>query len=213
MENQATSAVTTVPAVALTGTISLALRKPAPNVTAATAPKVGRFFGSAFNIANRYRANSSNLGKVSLAITNLKVINNEPLPPPLCAMVSSDTPPLLKYQASYQLESKNPFSREACEVILRESLDKSLQGVEYSSYFAPSLCQQICEDVKAKVKELNFDRYKIVVTVTMGERYMQGLKLIAQFLWDSEKDNYVSCIYDSSPSLFAVATIYAIYYD
>lgn len=56
-------------------------------------------------------------------------------------------------------------------------------------------------------------RYKIVVTVTMGERYMQGLKSIAQFLWDPEKDSYVSCIYDSSPSLFAVATIYAIYFD
>lgn len=47
----------------------------------------------------------------------------------------------------------------------------------------------------------------------MGERYMQGLKSIAQFLWDPEKDSYVSCIYDSSPSLFAVATIYAIYFD
>lgn len=93
-----------------------------------------------------------------MAITNLKVINNVPLPPPICAMVASDTVPLLKYLPTYQLESKNPFNREACEAILRESLDKSLQGVEYSSYFAPSLCQQICEDVKAKVKELNFDR-------------------------------------------------------
>ncbi|XP_058461095.1 dynein light chain Tctex-type 5-like [Malaya genurostris] len=217
MESQTTSpvtaGVTTVPAVGPSGTVSSILKKSATNVSAGPAQKTGRFFGSAFNITNRYRANSSNLGKVSLAITNLKVINNEPLPPPICAMVSSDTPPLLKYQNSYHLESRNPFNREACEVILRESLDKSLQGVEYSSYFAPSLCQQICEDVKTKVKELNFDRYKIVVTVTMGERYMQGLKLIAQFLWDQEKDNYVSCIYDSSPSLFAVATIYAIYFE
>ncbi|XP_055609634.1 dynein light chain Tctex-type 5 isoform X2 [Uranotaenia lowii] len=191
-------------------------RKPAPNVNpsgAAPGPKTGRFFGSAFSITNRYRANSSNLGKVSLAITNLKVLNNVPLPPPICAMVSSETPPCLKFQPTYQLESKNPFNRDACEAILRESLDKALQGVEYSSYFAPSLCQQICEDVKAKVKELNFDRYRLVVTVTMGERYMQGLKSIAQFLWDPEKDSYVSCIYDSSPSLFAVATVYAIYFD
>ncbi|EDS45299.1 conserved hypothetical protein [Culex quinquefasciatus] len=56
-------------------------------------------------------------------------------------------------------------------------------------------------------------RYKLVVTVTMGERYMQGMKSIAQFLWDPEKDSYVSCIYDASPSLFAVATIYAIYFE
>lgn len=56
-------------------------------------------------------------------------------------------------------------------------------------------------------------RYKIVVTVTMGERYMQGMKSIAQFLWDPEKDSYVSWVYDSSPSLFAVATIYALYHE
>ncbi|XP_050093877.1 dynein light chain Tctex-type 5-like [Anopheles aquasalis] len=175
--------------------------------------KTGKFLGSALNITNRYRANSSSLSKVSLAITNLKVIQNVPLPPPISAMLASDVPPICKFLPSYRLCSRNPFNREACEVILRESMDKSLQGVEYSSYFAPSLCQQICEDIKTRVKELKFDRYKIIVTVTIGERYMQGLKAISQFLWDPEKDSYASCIYDASPSLVAVGTIYAIYFD
>ncbi|ETN60736.1 hypothetical protein AND_007629 [Anopheles darlingi] len=175
--------------------------------------KTGKFLGSALNITNRYRANSSSLSKVSLAITNLKVIQNVPLPPPISAMIASDVPPICKFLPSYRLCSRNPFNREACEVILRESMDKSLQGVEYSSYFAPSLCQQICEDIKSRVKELKFDRYKIIVTVTIGERYMQGLKAISQFLWDPEKDSYASCIYDASPSLVAVGTIYAIYFD
>ncbi|XP_035793298.1 tctex1 domain-containing protein 1-like isoform X1 [Anopheles albimanus] len=175
--------------------------------------KTGKFLGSALNITNRYRANSSSLSKVSLAITNLKVIQNVPLPPPISAMLASDVPPICKFLPTYRLCSRNPFNREACEVILRESMDKSLQGVEYSSYFAPSLCQQICEDIKTRVKELKFDRYKIIVTVTIGERYMQGLKAISQFLWDPEKDSYASCIYDASPSLVAVGTIYAIYFD
>ncbi|XP_058065801.1 dynein light chain Tctex-type 5 [Anopheles bellator] len=178
-----------------------------------TRKKTGKFLGSALNITNRYRANSSSLSKVSLAITNLKVIQNAPLPPPISAMIASDIPPVCKFLPSYRLCSRNPFNREACEVIMRESLDKSLQGVEYSSYFAPSLCQQICEDIKSRVKELKFDRYKIIVTVTIGERYMQSLKAISQFLWDAEKDSYATCIYDASPSLVAVGTIYAIYFD
>ncbi|XP_053663539.1 dynein light chain Tctex-type 4-like [Anopheles marshallii] len=185
-----------------------------PPVPPSTRKKTGKFLGSALNITNRYRANSSSLSKVSLAITNLKVIQCNPvLPPPISAMIASDIPPICKYLPSYRLGSRNPFNREACEAILREALDKSLQGVEYSSYFAPSLCQQICEDIKARVKELKFDRYKIIVTVTIGERYMQGLKAITQFLWDPEKDNYATCIYDASPSLVAVGTIYAIYFD
>ncbi|XP_035793301.1 tctex1 domain-containing protein 4-like isoform X2 [Anopheles albimanus] len=76
-----------------------------------------------------------------------------------------------------------------------------------------SSLSKICEDIKTRVKELKFDRYKIIVTVTIGERYMQGLKAISQFLWDPEKDSYASCIYDASPSLVAVGTIYAIYFD
>ncbi|KFB44358.1 AGAP005171-PA-like protein [Anopheles sinensis] len=55
--------------------------------------------------------------------------------------------------------------------------------------------------------------YKIIVTVTIGERYMQGLKAISQFLWDPEKDSYATHVYDASPSLVAVGTIYAIYFD
>ncbi|XP_050072948.1 dynein light chain Tctex-type 5-like [Anopheles maculipalpis] len=185
-----------------------------PAAHTSTRKKTGKFLGSALNITNRYRANSSSLSKVSLAITNLKVIQCNPvLPPPISAMIASDIPPICKFLPSYRLCSRNPFNREACEAILRDSLDKSLQGVEYSSYFAPSLCQQICEDIKSRVKELKFDRYKIIVTVTIGERYMQGLKAITQFLWDPEKDSYATCIYDASPSLVAVGTIYAIYFD
>uniref|UniRef100_A0A182KH08 Uncharacterized protein n=1 Tax=Anopheles christyi TaxID=43041 RepID=A0A182KH08_9DIPT len=131
---------------------------PAPVAPVSTRKKAGKFLGSALNITNRYRANSSSLSKVSLAITNLKVIQNAPLPPPISAMLASDIPPVCKFLPSYRLSSRNPFNREACEAILRESMDKSLQGVEYSSYFAPSLCQQICEDIKTRVKELKFDR-------------------------------------------------------
>ncbi|XP_058123118.1 dynein light chain Tctex-type protein 2B [Anopheles ziemanni] len=186
---------------------------PAPSAPPSSRKKAGKFLGSALNITNRYRANSSSLSKVSLAITNLKVIQNVPLPPPISAMLASDVPPVCKFLPSYRLCSRNPFNREACEAILREAMDKSLHGVEYSSYFAPSICQQICEDIKARVKELKFDRYKIIVTVTIGERYMQGLKAISQFLWDPEKDSYATHVYDASPSLVAVGTIYAIYFD
>uniref|UniRef100_A0AAG5D5V1 Uncharacterized protein n=1 Tax=Anopheles atroparvus TaxID=41427 RepID=A0AAG5D5V1_ANOAO len=131
----------------------------------------------------------------------------------LHAMLASDVPPVCKFLPSYRLSSRNPFNREACEAILRETMDKSLHGVEYSSYFAPSICQQICEDIKTRVKDLKFDRYKIIVTVTIGERYMQGLKAISQFLWDPERDSYATHVYDASPSLVAVGTIYAIYFD
>uniref|UniRef100_A0A182T8Q6 Uncharacterized protein n=1 Tax=Anopheles maculatus TaxID=74869 RepID=A0A182T8Q6_9DIPT len=147
-----------------------------PAVPTSTRKKTGKFLGSALNITNRYRANSSSLSKVSLAITNLKVIQCNPvLPPPISAMIASDIPPICKFLPSYRLGSRNPFNREACEAILRDSLDKSLQGVEYSSYFAPSLCQQICEDIKARVKELKFDRYFNFLPSPYGKSALVGV--------------------------------------
>lgn len=41
---------------------------------------------------------------------------------------------------------------------------------------------------------------------------MQGYYSLANFLWDADKDGYLSYVIDT-PKFFAVATLYYLYYD
>ena len=131
--------------------------------------KPGRFFGSALNITNRYRVRSSNLGKVSIALTKLKHVNPMPLDAP-SDMVQPDAPPTLCYQPTFRLESKNPFNKEHVVRIIEEIVDNGLKGVEYCPFFAPDLAKTLSDEIKNRVKEENFDRLENQSLLNLGLR-------------------------------------------
>ena len=66
--------------------------------------------------------------------------------------------------------------------------------------------------INKKVKELNFERYKIVTTVTIGQIADQGVRVASRCLMDQETDQFASGSFTNS-TLFAVATVYGFYYE
>merc|ERR1712205_124653 len=54
---------------------------------------------------------------------------------------------------------------------------------EYDEADAKEWSIEISEDVKARVKELAYKRYKIIVQVTIGELRDQGVRVASRCLW------------------------------
>uniref|UniRef100_A0A1B0G4R1 Uncharacterized protein n=1 Tax=Glossina morsitans morsitans TaxID=37546 RepID=A0A1B0G4R1_GLOMM len=123
-----------------------------------------------------------------------------------------DTEPVMKYLPTYRLEPKVPLNKEVCEKIMKTVMDKMFQDFVYAPKPALSLCAEVSEEIKNRVKNLNFDRYRYIVVVSIGEKLYQGYYSLVNFLWDPEKDGYLSYVYDT-PKFFAVATLYYLYYD
>uniref|UniRef100_A0A1B0D7R5 Dynein light chain n=1 Tax=Phlebotomus papatasi TaxID=29031 RepID=A0A1B0D7R5_PHLPP len=121
-------------------------------------------------------------------------------------------PTTMKYMPSYRMESKNPYKREICETIIREVVNDMLSSFVYANSDASQVCNNISEEIKSRVKTLGFDRYKLVCIVTIGEKYYQSFTSTVKFLWDAEKDGYANYVYDTQ-HFFAIATLYALYYD
>ncbi|XP_037888474.1 tctex1 domain-containing protein 1 [Glossina fuscipes] len=118
----------------------------------------------------------------------------------------------MKYLPTYRLEPKVPLNKEVCEKIIKTVMDKTFQDFVYAPKPALSLCAEVSEEIKNRVKNLNFDRYRYIVLVSIGEKLYQGYYSLVNFLWDPEKDGYLSYVYDT-PKFFAVATLYYLYYD
>ncbi|TDG46385.1 hypothetical protein AWZ03_007159 [Drosophila navojoa] len=55
-------------------------------------------------------------------------------------------------------------------------------------------------------------KYRYIVLVTVGELLMQGLCSMVNFLWDAEKDGFVTYSI-KTPKFIAVCTIFYLYYD
>lgn len=61
------------------------------------------------------------------------------------------------------------------------------------------------------LEKLNY-RYKIIVVITIGERFLQGLCIQSKNLWDTARDFSVSFIEDN-PRYFAIGICYGIYLE
>ncbi|ALC44695.1 CG14763 [Drosophila busckii] len=119
----------------------------------------------------------------------------------------------VRFMPTYRLESKNPLNKERVEIIVKAEMNKVYTD-EYAFHPKYSLhtAAQVAEEIKGRIKSANYDRYRYIVIITVGEYLMQGLYSMANFLWDAEKDGFVNYIIET-PNYFAVCTVYYLYYD
>ncbi|KAK7790155.1 hypothetical protein R5R35_002626 [Gryllus longicercus] len=119
-------------------------------------------------------------------------------------------PPRL--QNTFRLESQRPFRPERVTQLLEEVVTAELQGRAYDADECARRAVSLAGDIRARVKALDYDRYKYIVKVDIGQKLDQGVCGMATFLWDADRDNYAYFTYENM-TLFACATVFAIYYD
>ncbi|XP_028168984.1 dynein light chain Tctex-type 5-like [Ostrinia nubilalis] len=116
------------------------------------------------------------------------------------------------YQPTYQLNPRKRFSEERVQKILKELVDTELAEAEYSEKTVPDLTLSLTETVRNAIKEENFNRYRIIVVVTIGQQRQQGVQMFHSFLWDHERDMFVTTNFEN-PHIFANVVVYGVYLD
>ncbi|XP_051851150.1 dynein light chain Tctex-type 5 [Antechinus flavipes] len=120
--------------------------------------------------------------------------------------------PAVQMENTYQLGPSKCFPVNVVNRILKDVLTNYLQEEKYE----PELCRQvtktIAEVVKARVKDLMIPRYKLVVIIYIGPLENQSLHIGSRCLWDEASDTFSSFVFRNT-SLFALATVYAVYLE
>ncbi|XP_053841729.1 dynein light chain Tctex-type 5 [Vidua macroura] len=127
-------------------------------------------------------------------------------PPQLRAMEGGETP------AEPGSGPGKRFPVAAVEEILRDVVGSALRERRYEPGPCREAAKDIAEAVKARVKALLAPRYKIVVVAHVGQLGGQSLQLSSRCLWDPQSDTFSSYVFKNS-SLFAVASVYGVYFD
>ena len=71
---------------------------------------------------------------------------------------------------------------------------------------------QLSDVIKERVKAMKFRRHRVICNVMIGENVGQCFQLASRCIWDAETDNYVTSSYKNG-SLFAIATVFAVYLE
>lgn len=122
--------------------------------------------------------------------------------------------PARRMAPSYRTEPAPGERWEAARAqrVLEAALKAELSDVCYSGTEAGKLTQALCEQIRVRVRELSLPRYKLVCSVVLGPREGQGVHVVSRALWDEVHDGLASATFTNS-SLFAVATVHAVYWE
>ena len=116
------------------------------------------------------------------------------------------------YENTYKLEPERKFKASEAQTIIREELEAQLKEEPYDPKASAQMAKTLAEIIKNRVKELNYERYKIACIVTIGQLAEQGLMMASRCCWDSTKDTFASGSFKNK-TLYAVATVYAAYLE
>lgn len=112
-----------------------------------------------------------------------------------------------------QPEKEERFNAAAAEKLIKSVLTRYLDGEKYDKMLCTSLSKNLSDVIKDRIKDQGFSpRYKYVCLVTMGQVKEQGMNIASRCLWSTETDNYASATFTKG-DLFAVATLYALYFE
>lgn len=120
--------------------------------------------------------------------------------------------PLERFLPTYQLESNNPFDARAVEDIANEVVNDTISKNVFHPSSFESLARAMTEDILFQIKLRNFDRYRIMVTLTIGEKFYQSYVESLCVIWDIEKDSMATFIYDRS-NIFITVNVFGVYYE
>ncbi|XP_004679571.1 PREDICTED: tctex1 domain-containing protein 1 [Condylura cristata] len=126
---------------------------------------------------------------------------------------SDEAPHLpVRMENTYQLGPTKHFPVITVNRILKDVLTYHLQEEQYEPEFCRQMTKTISEVIKAQVKDLVIPRYKLIVIVHIGQLSGQSILIGSRCLWDLKSDNISSYIFRNS-SLFALANVYAVYFE
>ncbi|XP_032757364.1 tctex1 domain-containing protein 1 isoform X1 [Rattus rattus] len=118
----------------------------------------------------------------------------------------------VRMENTYQLGPTKPFPVATVNRILEDVLTTYLQEAKYDPEFCRQMTKTISEVIKTQVKQLMIPRYKLIVTVYIGQRDDQSIVIGSRCLWNPKSDTVSSYTF-KNPTLFALANVYAVYFE
>ncbi|XP_049631412.1 dynein light chain Tctex-type 5 [Suncus etruscus] len=118
----------------------------------------------------------------------------------------------IKMENTYQLGPARLFPTVVVKNLLKDVLTNSLEEEHYEPEFCRQMTKTISEVIKGRIKDLNIPRYKLIVLVHIGQLKKQGILIGSRCLWDPKNDTFSSYVFRNA-SLFALASVYAVYFE
>jgi hypothetical protein len=128
------------------------------------------------------------------------------------ASTSAPRRPRTPLENTFKMKPDRKFEVKPVKELIETVLKEQLEEEKYDARASRQMAKTLSTIITNRVKALNYERYKIVTTVTVGQIADQGVRVASRCLMDQETDQFASGTFKNS-SLFGVATVYGFYFE
>ncbi|EIE20796.1 flagellar outer dynein arm light chain 2 [Coccomyxa subellipsoidea C-169] len=104
------------------------------------------------------------------------------------------------------------FKPQKVKEVLKRAIKEKMEGQAYDPVKGSQQAKQLAEVLREHVKALGFDRHKLIIQVTLGQKAGQAQNVASRCLWDPHTDGAVSEEYQNE-SLYCLCQVYCLYFQ
>lgn len=120
--------------------------------------------------------------------------------------------PKYVYENTYKLEPEVKFQTDKVKNIIESVLESQLKEEPYDPKACKQMVLTLSEIIKSRVKDMNYQSYKLVCVVSIGELKDQGFRMGSRCCWDPKWDSFATGSFKNK-SLFAIGSVWGVYYE
>ena len=118
----------------------------------------------------------------------------------------------MQVEPTYRMQPKKIFNSDSVQRLMQDIIDSRMQGFKYNATRGNLMSKILTDEIKDKVKSLNFERYKLICLVTLGESRDQSMMSSSLCCWDPSVDRHATYSWHEA-GVYCTATVYAIYHE
>jgi len=90
-------------------------------------------------------------------------------------------------------------------------VQKRLANKAYDSEESSKLAKELADEIRAKIRILSDNRFKICTNVSIVAQKGQGMRMVSRTYFDTNTDAEITYVFKND-DLVCIATLYAVYY-
>jgi hypothetical protein len=119
---------------------------------------------------------------------------------------------LIRYENTFRMEPNADHKVDIARLhrVATSVIETAISGYKYDPKQGKQFSLALAERVRGQIKQLPFQRYKLVVQVSIGQKKGQDLRVASRCMWDVKWDRHLT-ISKETQDAYVTVTIFLVY--
>ena len=119
---------------------------------------------------------------------------------------------LIRYENTYRMEpdGDNRVDVDRLRRLASGIVERAIHGYKYDPNQAKPFSLALADHLRNQIKRLPYQRYKLVVQVSIGQKNGQGLYVASRCVWDIRWDRHMTIARETKDA-FITVTLFLVY--